>query len=188
MDKKNLNNIVCILSFIVGALFVITNPEITGNVIGASQSGYAISSILGMILIVASLGLFIATTYTLPKKIEKTPELEHLLKSQEKKELLINTNVPKKINGTSDAQHYNELVLLLVKQIHAGNHFKVADAYKEIYNFCLEKGLTERAEAAYGGAREIIKKYGTPQDQNNMFLALESIKKQYTNTRSKLFE
>lgn len=58
MEKKDLISVVCALSFIAGALFVITNPEITGNVIGATESNFSNAGLIGILIIVSSLGIF----------------------------------------------------------------------------------------------------------------------------------
>lgn len=59
MDQKNLNFIVATCTFVLGAVFVLANPrDITANVIGASGPGATLTVVIGIVMIIASCGLF----------------------------------------------------------------------------------------------------------------------------------
>ena len=62
MDNKNINLIVSAATFVLGAVFVLSDSaSITANVIGASGGPEALASIIGLVMIVASGALFAAS-------------------------------------------------------------------------------------------------------------------------------
>lgn len=62
MKKRDFNIYVAVLSFIAGALFVLSNDaDITANVVGASGEGATVTALIGILIIIASAGFFVMT-------------------------------------------------------------------------------------------------------------------------------
>jgi len=59
MENKQLNILSCAGAFLLGSFFVLSDQAgITANVIGYTGSEYALSSVIGIVMIIASAGLF----------------------------------------------------------------------------------------------------------------------------------
>ena len=94
MDQKNLNFIVATCAFVLGAIFVLSNPrDITGNVIGASGPGATLTVVMGVVLIIASSAFFMFTINhedthleRLLRETKNHEEVKVQLKEQETKE------------------------------------------------------------------------------------------------------
>jgi len=62
MELKNFNLSISAVVFLLGAFFVLSdNASITANAIGYGGSNYAVSSIMGLIMIVAGGAFFLLT-------------------------------------------------------------------------------------------------------------------------------
>lgn len=88
MEKKSFNLSIATVTFILGAFFVLANTkDITGGVVGISGPGGTITSITGLLLIIASAGFFVFVidkgNYKLESLIRGTKDHEDLNVAQE---------------------------------------------------------------------------------------------------------
>ena len=96
MKFRTFNLVVAACTFILGSAYVLADQaSVTANVVGYSGSAYAIGSVIGLFLIIASAAFFMITIHS---NIDM--DLEHLVHRGKK-----NTH----IQGTTNEEYYNEV-------------------------------------------------------------------------------